>query len=285
MRLAVLSDLHVWRDVEPESWSLATRAFDTAVEAAPDHVVIAGDLFDYATVFEEDAAAVRGELRRRGLWNRRKLSVVVGNHDIFETPHHGGIRKWITAAKTVLCDAQGSYEAFCSWAEDLVDSGGRLSSGDLFPFAKRIGHVLLLASDTTGRDTARSVNGYWHREDDAALRTAEADGLRRVLAIHHPPEEAEERYLPAGQLNDPSFGFPPGDHRRLVRFADDVKLDAVVCGHIHWNGGEPWSWRVGKRARAFMMGRTGGLACSPPSIGILEVPRRGPPTWKVRRVR
>jgi predicted phosphodiesterase len=286
VRFALLSDLHVWRAAEPDSWALALQALDAAANAGVDHVILAGDVFDCATAFEEDSSRLRAELVRRRLWSSRRLTIVVGNHDIFHTPHHGGtLRKLREYARIPGADAQGNYDAFCEWAGDLVSARDRLDDDDdLFPFAKQIGHVVLFAADTTGPDTAYSVNGYWSPDDDEALRRVETNGLRSVLAIHHPPEQDEERHLVGQAREGYAFGFPRSDFRRLTRFADDYSLDAVVCGHIHDNGGEPWTWTFGDGTRAFMMGRTGGVHGASPVIGILEVPERGAVKWRIRRV-
>jgi predicted phosphodiesterase len=280
-RLAVLSDLHIDRDAESESWDLAKAAFDAVAEEEPDHAVVVGDLFDSASAMLRDRERVERRLRRIGLWNRDRLSIVIGNHDIFHTPHRGS--RWHRAQEFLRVrggDAQQSYLAFTEWAGQLVPRSARYWSNDPFPFCKDLGVVGLLGADTTGQDTAHSVNGYWREEEDAASREL-ASGDRRVLALHHPPEPDDERTL-FGQLTDGyAFGFAQRHFGRLEEFVDGAHIDAVVCGHIHV-GGER-SWRIGGRTRVFRAGETGGLHGTKPSFLVLEITRRG--AVRCRRVR
>lgn len=282
-RLAVLSDLHIDCEADDESWELAKEAFAAVARQKPDHVVIAGDLFDCASAMRRDRQHVERRLRRLGLWHRDRLSIVIGNHDILHTPHRGS--KLHRAAELLLVashDAQDSYAAFCDWAADLVPKEARYWSNDLFPFCKDLGNVGILAADTTGSDTNHSANGYWRKDDDVAARKL-VTGERRVLAIHHPPERDEERTV-IGQLTEGfAFGFPDRHFDRLEKFADDVGLDAVVCGHVHDNGGSPRSWRLGRRTKVWMMGRTGAMHGAKPCFGLLDIPRRGPLRWSAVR--
>lgn len=280
-RLAVLSDLHIDRDADRDSWELAKEAFAAVARYKPDHTAIVGDLFDSASALERDCERVKRRLRRDGLWHRDRLSVIVGNHDIFHTPHRGS--PWHRArevARVAAADAQEAYELFTGWIADLVPRRARFWSDDPFPFCKDLGVVGLIGADTTGRDTAHSVNGFWRKQEDEAARELAA-GERRVLAIHHSPERVPERTL-VGQLTyGYAFGFPGRHFDRLKKFADDADVDAIVCGHIHVGGAR--SWRIGRRTKVFRAGETGGVHGATPSFLVLEIPKRG--QVRCRRVR
>lgn len=284
MRIAVLSDLHIDSEVEPKSWTLARRAFRTALAQKPDHVIIAGDLFDSSGAMLRDKSRVEKYLRQLGLWTRDRLTIVVGNHDIYRTPHRGSVL-WKAKELLTARNAQDSYETFCDWAAQLVDNEDRLAQ-DLYPTQKRLGHVRLWTADTTSASIMTSGNGYWPVDDDKLLRkSAEARSAneRRVLAIHNSPFEDDEQSLGRLAQGDFALGFPRAEFRRLCKFVDVVGLDAIVCGHIHAD--EPdaeWSWTLGKNARCavHMVGRTGGLHDEPPCLGLLDVPVRGAVRWK-----
>lgn len=280
-RLAVLSDLHLDRQADCDSWDLAKSAFAAVQRAKPDHIVIAGDLFDCSSAMIRDRDRVKQRLRRDGLWHRDRLSIVVGNHDIFHTPHRGSA--WHRAKELLHArsqDANENYEAFAEWSGTLVPKTARYWEGDPFPFCKDLGIVGLLGADTTGVDTNHSANGYWRKQEDFAARELAA-GQRRVLAIHHPPEPAPERTV-VGQLADGlAFGFPRRHFERLEGFADDAAIDVIACGHIHVGGA--LSWEVGRRTKVFRAGETGGVHGATPSFLVLEIPRRG--VVRCRRVR
>ena len=77
LRIAVLSDLHIDRDVDARSWDLARTAVAAALAQQPDHVVIAGDVFDRARAQDADRTTVKRHLARLGLWHRDRLTIVV----------------------------------------------------------------------------------------------------------------------------------------------------------------------------------------------------------------
>jgi hypothetical protein len=228
-------------------------------------------------------------LRRLGLWHRDRLSVVVGNHDIFHTPHRGSKAHFLWEAKNALsADAQASYEAFNEWAGEVVGARDRLAGG-LYPFQKWFGEVRLWATDTTSVTTDKSGNGYWPKGADALLREAtrrSRGSERRILAMHNTPFEDDEQTALNLLRGEYSFGFPPEEFARLEKFTDDAQVDAAVCGHVHWTGDGIWNWPIGAawRCDVHMVGRTGGVHGARPCFGLLEVPEEGRLKWKTVRV-
>ena len=291
LRFAVLSDQHIDREADPASWDLAKTAFKAAVAQKVDHVILAGDTFDCASAMTRDRDKVERYLTKLGLWERDRLTIVVGNHDIFHTPHRStGLAFVREVAKIATASAQGNYDEFCEWAGQLAHSRDRLDGDDdLYPIDKKLGHVRLWAGDTTASNTANSGNGYWNDTDDELLRNAAGVELneRRVLAIHHPPFEDDEISI-MGLLNrEFSLGFPRPDYRHLERFTSDAEVDAVLCGHIHAfdpneSDPDPWYWQLGNnwRCDVHMVGRSGGVHGADPCMGILEVPVTGRLRWR-----
>jgi DNA repair exonuclease SbcCD nuclease subunit len=283
-RIAVLSDQHIDCESEPASWSLAQRAFKAAVKSKADHVVLAGDTFDCATAMVRDHERVEKYLRKLGLWQPDRLSVIVGNHDIFHTPHRGSWgHRLAEASKVALVAGQGNYETFCGWAGDVVWKEDLLSEEeDLFPYVKDLGAVQLLVTDTTARTTLHSANGFWSKRDDDLLRAVpRSKNQVRVLAFHNAPFESEIQTITGPLRGEYNCGFPPQEFRRLTRFADAASIDAILCGHVHaMDEDEPWSWKVGRRSTSYLMGRTGGVHEMDPVIGILDVQASGETSWK-----
>ena len=194
LRLAILSDQHIHATASPDSWELAKRALRPA--AKYDHVVLAGDTFDSAVAMLHDREIVERYLRELGLWHRDRLTIVVGNHDMFHTPHHGSkSSKALEYGRNAL-----SFDAW-RWVRDpaverafdecvapLTSTADRLDARRPYPMRKVLGHLAFYAADTVPLRTLSAGNGFWRTEPDALLRAAtpEADE-RRILAIHHPP--------------------------------------------------------------------------------------------------
>ena len=69
MKIAHISDLHL------------NTIYSYSLENKADHLVITGDLTDNAS--EKDFEILRNLFRKNGLLNSERLSLVIGNHDIF----------------------------------------------------------------------------------------------------------------------------------------------------------------------------------------------------------
>ena len=136
---------------------------------ARDHVAVTGDLVNFSLAEEYTRAA--GWLAALG--SPREVSVVPGNHDIYER------------------DTERSPAAF--WSDTMRGDDGV----DRFPYLRRRGDVALIALSTalpTGPFMATGRLG--HRQ---LTRFAEVldqtRGLFRIVLIHHPPRSPWPRHL------------------------------------------------------------------------------------------
>ncbi len=278
-RLAVLSDLHIDREVDRDSWKLAKAAFREAVAQGADHVVVVGDAFDCSTAMVQDQEKLRAFLAKEGLWHRDRLTIVVGNHDIFHTPHRGGrLHQAAEATQIALSDGQAMYDRFCAWAGELASPADRYFEDDLFPLSKDLGFVRLTGLDTTESTTLESSNASLSKSE-LPPPAAVADGKRHVLAIHNAPVKG--RIGLKESIQGYAGGFSKKHLRRLAGFADEAKVETVVCGHIHDFGEDDvdYIWELEGGQPVYLMGRTGGVHDMTPAIGLLDIPERGKLRW------
>jgi 3',5'-cyclic AMP phosphodiesterase CpdA len=173
---------------------------------APDHIAVTGDLINLGLPAEYEAA--RAWLHEVG--SPHKVTVVPGNHDIY-TALHGdpGVARW------------GDYMRPDAWGEKYS-----ASATVAFPFVRRVGSVALIgvnsAVETPPFVAAGEVGARQLQALDALLPQLNAEGMIRVVLIHHPP-------LP-GQA-------PP---RRALRDAEELSrvlahrgAELVLHGHNH----------------------------------------------------
>ncbi|MFH1811875.1 MAG: metallophosphoesterase [Pseudomonadota bacterium] len=278
-KLAVLSDQHIDSRHHPDSWDLACTMFEAVAARKPDHVVIVGDTFDSAGAMQRDRAAVKRELRRLGLWKRDRLTIVVGNHDVFRVSGRASrttqFRQVLTAA--ARRDAGDHYQAFCDWAGELARPADLLDEdGDLFPLHKDLGHVRLLASDSTGRVTGDVAISCFRDAEEQCLRSGE-DGrdCRRVLATHGPPIQSQPQSLSSLFQEELEYGYLASDLERLEQVVKDLQVEAILCGHIHDPGDDRYSWKVTRSCRAHLMGRSGAMDDTNPTFALLKIPAVG----------
>ncbi len=193
-RLAHLSDAHLgplpdltYRELASKravgyiNWQRNRRRHmhDTVIETlvadlmaqAPDHIAVTGDLVNLA---------LDGEIEMARQWLEtlgapRDVSVVPGNHDAY---------------------VPGAFGKVCrAWAPWMSGDGAAHAPGrDSFPYLRVRGKVALIGVSTARATAPFMANGFL-REGQAArlgrmLAEAGAEGLFRVVMIHHPPVRA-----------------------------------------------------------------------------------------------
>jgi 3',5'-cyclic AMP phosphodiesterase CpdA len=186
----------------------------------PDHIAVTGDLINLGLPAEYEAARAWLE----GLGSPQDVTVIPGNHDIYTHLHgHPGVARW------------ADYMRSDAWGETLLGADG----ADDFPFVRRIGPVVLICLNSAEKTPPFVAAGRLGARQIAALaalleRTA-AEGLVRVVLIHHPPL--------AGQA--PS--------RRGLRDAaalEDVLArcgaELVLHGHNHRDNHVDFAWAEGR---------------------------------------
>lgn len=140
---------------------------------APDHVAITGDLVNLATRTEIEVARLWLETH----FDPANATFVPGNHDAY-----------------VPSAFKRSTEAWLPW----IASDEPASQDKLFPTYRRRGPVALIGLSTANATLPFMATGeFGHKQANAAgqlLDQARADGLFRVLMIHHPPIRGAARW-------------------------------------------------------------------------------------------
>ncbi len=137
----------------------------------PDHVAVTGDLINLGLPAEYEAATQW----LHDLGTPQGVTVVPGNHDIYTTlGSDPGVARW---ADYMHADAWGAQ----------YSAPGTLQ----FPFVRRVGPVALIgvnsAVETPPFIAAGEVGDPQLAKLDTLLQRLEADGMIRVVLIHHPP--------------------------------------------------------------------------------------------------
>lgn len=190
-RLAHLSDLHLGPLPEPSYGDLASkritgyinwqrhrgrhigsetlaRICDDINAHDPDHIALTGDLINLALDAEIDLA--RQWLENFG--DPRDVSVVPGNHDAY---------------------VPGAIDKACrAWAPWMTGDGANSPvDSRAFPYLRVRGPAALIGISTARATAPFLATGFFRQEQAAALKNllerTGAQGLFRVVMIHHPP--------------------------------------------------------------------------------------------------
>jgi 3',5'-cyclic AMP phosphodiesterase CpdA len=142
---------------------------------APDHIAVTGDVVNLSLAAEfAPARAWLGELG-----SPQDVTLVPGNHDSY-----------------VRATAR---EAQRQWADYMrADDAPPLSQDATFPFLRRRGPIALIGLSTSAPQPIFRATGRLGAEQLARLgemlAATEAEGLFRVVLIHHPPVSGPQRH-------------------------------------------------------------------------------------------
>ena len=85
MKIAHISDLHLDATFKKENIKKTMHLLEYITDNKFDHIIISGDITENAETAAFELA--RNIFKRFGLFNSKKLSLVIGNHDVFGGVH------------------------------------------------------------------------------------------------------------------------------------------------------------------------------------------------------
>lgn len=241
LTIAHLSDLHLSAVHKRSHIRRARRALDYVNALGVDHVVITGDITADGT--PEDYRVARSVLASAGMLASARLTVAIGNHDIF-----GGVH----TAEDVLSfpgrcartDDRVKLKAFGAAFHETFEGTLMPAEKRIFPFAKVVGDVALITVNTVAPyarvKNPLGSNGSVDDRSFAALRDILADptirSRRKIVALHHHFHKMRETregtvHSVWGAIERQTMKLR-GKSRLLKLFAHH-QVDLVLHGHIH----------------------------------------------------
>ena len=169
----------------------------------PDHIAVTGDLTNIA---------MREEFENARLWLEalgppERVTAIPGNHDSYVPRAHHRYRKL--------------------WAPWMVSDDAEHVGKALFPFMRRKGRVALIGVSSAVASAPFMATGrVGERQTErvaALLEEARAEGLFRVILIHHPPK-----------LIDPNSQWRKlTDGKRFRKAVERFGAELILHGHEH----------------------------------------------------
>jgi 3',5'-cyclic AMP phosphodiesterase CpdA len=239
-RIAHISDTHVSPEYNRQNILKLKSLLSQVVDENFDHIVITGDIAGHGE--ERDFRSVRRILKYFGLLEYEKLTVTIGNHDIF-----GGVHR----AEDLL-----SFGKHCR----SVDYAGKLNifertfretfpkkayeSERVFPFVKIISPVVFVGINSVRpfHPVLNPFGSNGHVSDrqlqatERILSHPSIDGLTKIALIHH----HFDKYQPCSlSLADKlyhvfeSHTLKLHGKRKVQGLFKRFKVDAVLHGHTH----------------------------------------------------
>lgn len=273
MKLAHLSDVHY--EGRARERVLLERALGEANESGADHLLLAGDLIDFADrrLLEELTAV----LRASAWWDPKRLTILPGNHDLYRHSYPNFLRCVLGGFPSLRATTESFDQLYAEFMGTPISEGARL------PALKTLDsdwHLLLL--DTLIKTHRFDFMGSWRGWLDPALThatqvaLAEVDPKNLVIAGHHFPMSESS----ANTRRIRGTSFPNDNFPEVIRLLDGLcaKPSVYLCGHIHfWGEGAPQAFDTERVAGVpvYCQGRTGGVDGGEPSWTLHSLSREG----------
>ncbi len=242
MRIAHLSDLHLSPDHFPERTEMFYEILSTCKTLAVDHIVITGDITNQAK--PKEFAHARSILRDCGYLDPAKLTVTIGNHDIFGGPYY---------AEDVLTfpgfckktDYHAKVKEFYGAFHETFEGCKYFSSTSIFPFVKILKDVALVGINSVAQWNSLTnplgSNGDVEKQQlkklDEIFSGEMLKGKTIVVLIHHHFNKMESKKS-AGNLERlwhaiESSTMKLWNKKRLFKLFHASSVTKVLHGHVH----------------------------------------------------
>ncbi|MGD8782171.1 MAG: metallophosphoesterase [Ignavibacteria bacterium] len=240
MKIAHLSDLHFSRKFKSGNIKKFKKLIKFALDQKFDHLIITGDISDNAE--EMDFEILKGILQNNGLWDPQKVSVTIGNHDIF-----GGVQTALDVvnfpSKCRKTDYDARVSIFYEIFKDLIE--GAITFDDTpFPYCKIIDNVAIFALNSIDRYSKLknpfASNGKVYKGQFLALekllkRNEVEDKQKLVMVHHHFYKSDDEAISSQSQLWNKieSYTLKLRGKKKLMKLFRENGVSLVLHGHSH----------------------------------------------------
>jgi predicted phosphodiesterase len=245
--IAHVSDPHVNLRFHPSHLQrLRTTLEHALMERGADHIVITGDLSSDAEL--RDLEACRKLFDQLGILNPEKLSLVIGNHDIFGGPHLAEDLLGFPSRCTSR-DYNLHVRTFAEVFKEAFD-GVHRSSRSVFPYAKLVGTVAFVGLNSIARHGVLrnpvGSNGEIDEDDRDMLKSllklddVKAAKYRIVLLHHHLFRRKDEEQFADQPVANGFFQrleletLKLRGKDKLFKLLEAGKVDAALHGHVHF---------------------------------------------------
>ncbi len=239
--IAHLSDLHLSHEYHRDFVIVADHALKFARDAGADHVVLTGDISANADTGDFEVA--RQLLSRHGLLTPDKLSMVIGNHDVFGGVHIAeDILGFPTRCRRT--DLRRKTFEFLHAFPEIFSGVLTVSDRDPFPFVKIVGPLAFIGLNSVAPySSVRNPLGSNGEVDEAQMVRLERllgsgvlEGKRKVVLIHHHFSKMEHPYSGTignlwGMIERQTLKLR--GKRALLALFRAHGVEYVLHGHLH----------------------------------------------------
>lgn len=245
MIFAHISDLHINTEIVNSHLRQTEALINSALEQGAEHFIITGDVSDKALA--EDFRRLRELLKKYKLLDPQKLSMVVGNHDIFGGVSHAEDIFTFPEKCRTTDYSQGIYSFNNYFEEAFAECIYRSGDGSGYPFAKRIGQCLLIGLNSIQEYSSIknpfASNGKIcdrQKEELKKILMYFGDTVKyRILMVHHHFNKIKSNAVGLTETlwqNIEKQTMKLKNKSELIELLKAGNIDLVVHGHLHESG-------------------------------------------------
>jgi 3',5'-cyclic AMP phosphodiesterase CpdA len=240
MRIAHISDLHFTTFFSNNNLSQIEQVLRYAINSGADHIAITGDLTDNAV--PKDFIILRKLFDKLDLLHCNKLSLVIGNHDIF-----GGVQ----TAEDIFnfpdrCGSVNYREKvtnFYKYFPELFDGSINYDSSQVFPFIKKINNTILIGLNSIAEYSivgnpfaSNGIIELSQLNSVSDILEQYKDGkYRKIVLVHHHFNKMEVTENSPGSFwqNIEKQTMKLRKKKRLLKIFNHFGVELVLHGHYH----------------------------------------------------
>lgn len=243
MKIAHISDLHISTKMKRRNIKNTYKLLEHLLKNNYDHIVITGDITENGT--RSEFKMMRKVLSEFNLLDAKKLSMVIGNHDIF-----GGVQYAEDIVgfpqKCRKIDYIEKLQEFGHYFSEIFE-GVHSPTGDLFPYAKDLDETVLVGVNSISKysriNNLFSSNGKISHSQVKGLydifnHKKYLKYLKRPLIVmihHHLYKIPFESNTDAGRLwsRIENQTMKLKQRKKFLNFISRYNVKLVLHGHVH----------------------------------------------------
>jgi 3',5'-cyclic-AMP phosphodiesterase len=241
MKIAHISDLHICNSHKKSNIKSTSNLLNYVALSRFDHLVITGDVTDNAK--PEDFKTLRRLLGDFGFLKSDKLSMVIGNHDIFGTVQKmEDIISFPRNCKAIKYAKK--VNEFCNYFIEAFENTYAPVADHFFPFAKKLNGNLLIGLNSIQKysrlKNTFASNGKISKEQIGGMidifEKKEFENLRKIILVHHHFNNEKYKSYHFNQTlwqNIERYTMKLRKKEKILKLFKKFKVSLVLHGHLH----------------------------------------------------
>ncbi len=240
MKIAHISDIHFTTFFRNSGLFKFEKLLQYCNTKKVDHLIITGDLVENPDPY--DFELIRNALNQYGYLSSDRLSLVIGNHDIF-----GGVLtvedlfNFKTRCETI--DYKNRVKEFYEYFSESFEGCSYISPQNIFPYAKVIDDILITGINSVA-EYSKAKNLFASNGEISTSQLAELTNIfnmfgncrTKLVLIHHHFQDTkplqENKFGSIWQIIERQT-MKLRTKKKLIELFNNYKVDLVLHGHYH----------------------------------------------------